>query len=124
MIAARTTVVDWLHLIRAEYLEMPCLQLTRQQVQRLWGLDELTCNALLEALVDALRAKLEDMLSRPEYLIAEPWVGYRLTPSPDRSAEASGHLVVRLGTAEQRLRRHSMQATPEALTVPKPHLRV
>jgi hypothetical protein len=26
--------------------------LTRNQVQRLWGLDDLTCDALLEALVD------------------------------------------------------------------------
>jgi hypothetical protein len=51
MIAAQTTVVDWIHLIRAEYLEIPGLHLTRNQVQRLWGLDDLTCNALLEALV-------------------------------------------------------------------------
>jgi hypothetical protein len=52
MIAAQTTVVDWIHLIRAEYLEIPGLHLTRNQVQRLWGLDDLTCDALLEALVD------------------------------------------------------------------------
>jgi hypothetical protein len=52
MIAAQTTVVDWIHLIRAEYLEIPGLHLTRNQVRRLWGLDDLTCDALLEALVD------------------------------------------------------------------------
>jgi hypothetical protein len=52
MIAAQTTVTDWLHLIRAEYLEIPGLHLTRMQVQRLWGLDNVTCDALLEALVD------------------------------------------------------------------------
>ena len=52
VIAAQTTVVDWLHLIRAEYLEIPGLHLTRPQVQRLWGLDDLTCDALLEALID------------------------------------------------------------------------
>ena len=52
MIAAQTTVVDWIHLIRAEYLEIPGLHLTRNQVQRLWGLDDLTCDALLEALID------------------------------------------------------------------------
>jgi hypothetical protein len=52
MIAAQTTVVDWIHLIRAEYLEIPGLHLTRNQVQRLWGLDDLTCDALLEALVN------------------------------------------------------------------------
>lgn len=53
MTAAQSTVLDWLHLIRAEYLEMPGLHLTKTQVQRLWGLDTLTCEALLEALVDA-----------------------------------------------------------------------
>jgi hypothetical protein len=52
MIAVQTTVVDWIRLIRAEYLEIPGLHLTRNQVQRLWGLDDLTCDALLEALVD------------------------------------------------------------------------
>ena len=52
MIAAQATVADWIHLIRAEYLEIPGLHLTRQQVQRLWGLDELTCDALLESLID------------------------------------------------------------------------
>jgi hypothetical protein len=52
MIVAETTVADWTHLIRAEYLEIPGLHLTRQQVQRLWGLDDVTCDALLEALID------------------------------------------------------------------------
>jgi hypothetical protein len=50
--AGRTTVADWLHLIPAEYFEMPGLHLTRPQVQRLWNLDELTSEAVLEALVD------------------------------------------------------------------------
>lgn len=52
MIAAQTTIADWVHLIRSEYLEIPGLHLTRDQVQRLWGLDAVTCDALLEALVD------------------------------------------------------------------------
>ena len=52
MIAAQTTVIDWIHLIRAEYLEIPGLHLTRHQVQRLWSLDEVTCDALLGALID------------------------------------------------------------------------
>jgi hypothetical protein len=38
--------------IRGEYLEMPGLRLTRQQAQRLWGLDEQTCMRLLDRLVD------------------------------------------------------------------------
>jgi hypothetical protein len=52
MLAADATVSDWLQLIRAEYLELPGLHLTKPQVQRLWGLDPVTCEALLAALVD------------------------------------------------------------------------
>jgi hypothetical protein len=36
--------------MRAEYMEMPGLQLTRAQAQRLWGLDTETCSQLLELL--------------------------------------------------------------------------
>ena len=43
-------MTDWLHLIRAEYHEMPGLHLTKHQVQRLWNLDASTCEAILEAL--------------------------------------------------------------------------
>jgi hypothetical protein len=39
MIAAQTTIAEWIHLIRSEYLEMPGLHLTRNQVLRLWSLD-------------------------------------------------------------------------------------
>jgi hypothetical protein len=38
--------------ICGEYLEMPGLQLTRPQAQRLWGLDEQTCAQLLESLTE------------------------------------------------------------------------
>jgi hypothetical protein len=38
--------------ICGEYLEMPGLQLTLKQAQRLWGLDEQTCARLLEFLVE------------------------------------------------------------------------
>ena len=43
-------VARWVELIQAEYTEMPGLQLTKRQVQRLWGLDEATCDASLRAL--------------------------------------------------------------------------
>ena len=43
----------WLARIRTEYLEMPGLGLTLPQARRLWGLDELTNDALFETLVDA-----------------------------------------------------------------------
>jgi hypothetical protein len=52
MIAAQTTIADWIHLIRSEYLEIPGLHLTRNQVLRLWSLDAVMCDALLQALVD------------------------------------------------------------------------
>ena len=49
--AAQTSIIELVHLVRAEYLEMPGLHLTRSQVRRRWGLDEPTCDALLNALV-------------------------------------------------------------------------
>ena len=53
MFPADTYITDWLQLIRAEYLEIPGLCLTKSQVQRLWGLDPVTSETLLAALVDA-----------------------------------------------------------------------
>lgn len=44
---------DALRRVRGEYMEMPGLRLTAAQAQRLWGLDRASCDALLEALVDA-----------------------------------------------------------------------
>ena len=43
----------WLELIRAEYREMPGLSLSKPQMQRLWGFDPPTCDALVDALVAA-----------------------------------------------------------------------
>jgi hypothetical protein len=42
-----------LHRIRGEFLEMPGLRLTVAQATRLWNIDALVCEALLESLVDA-----------------------------------------------------------------------
>jgi hypothetical protein len=52
MLSAETTIADWLHLIRAEYLEIPGLRLTKPQVERLWSLDPVASEALLSALLD------------------------------------------------------------------------
>ena len=49
--ASDVSIADWLEVIRAEYLEMPGLSLTQQQVERLWGLDRPTGEAVLDALV-------------------------------------------------------------------------
>jgi len=47
------TDVDWAQLVRAEYLELPDLSLTRDQAQRLWGLERAACEQLLAALVES-----------------------------------------------------------------------
>ncbi len=39
--------------VQGEFLEMPGLRLTEPQARRLWGLDSVSCSALLDALVDA-----------------------------------------------------------------------
>ena len=39
--------------IRAEFLEMPGLCLTIEQAQRLWCLEQRTCEALLNSLIDS-----------------------------------------------------------------------
>jgi len=44
---------DTLRRVQGEFLEMPGLRLTEAQAQRLWGLDQASCSALLGALVDA-----------------------------------------------------------------------
>ena len=42
-----------LHRIRAEYLEMPGLFLTADQIQRLCGVDQAVCETALRALVES-----------------------------------------------------------------------
>jgi len=53
MNAQRIVLDDLLRRVRAEFLEMPGLRLTRAQARRLWALDEVHCEAVLAALVDA-----------------------------------------------------------------------
>jgi hypothetical protein len=51
VIAEQSTIHDWLHFIRAEYMEMPGLHFTKSQMQRLWRLEPHVCDALLDALM-------------------------------------------------------------------------
>ena len=44
---------EMLQIILSEYREMPCLSLTKPQMQRLWGLESFVCEALVDALVAA-----------------------------------------------------------------------
>ena len=52
MLAANTFPAEWVHRIESEYLEMPGLSLTRDQAQKLWGLDSMTCERILSELID------------------------------------------------------------------------
>ena len=45
------TAMDWVRIIRGEYLEMPDLQLTQSEAGRLWGLDDGGCALILNMLV-------------------------------------------------------------------------
>jgi hypothetical protein len=47
----RSDVSTWLTRIEAEYREMPGMRLTEPQIQRLWGLDGITCAEVIEALL-------------------------------------------------------------------------
>ncbi len=57
---------DHLTRIRAEFDQMPGMQLTLQQAQRLFGVDATTCRRLLDELVDArfLRSTNEGRFAR------------------------------------------------------------
>lgn len=46
----RTPIDRWVTLVQAEYREIPGLHLTKPQIQRLWGLDAATTDALVSAL--------------------------------------------------------------------------
>ena len=47
------SVGTFLQIVKAEYREVPGLQLTQRQVQRMWSLDETLCSAVLSALTEA-----------------------------------------------------------------------
>jgi hypothetical protein len=49
---SRTPTAALVNRIKAEYRELPGLQLTPWQAQRLWGLDKVQCDAILEVLVE------------------------------------------------------------------------
>ena len=54
--AQQTGISNMADVITAEYREMPCLSLTKPQMQRLWGLETIVCDALVDALVKRTRA--------------------------------------------------------------------
>ena len=50
MVAEQVDLNHLLQVVRAEYLEMPGLQLTKPQIQRLWTIDAPTCDMVLHTL--------------------------------------------------------------------------
>jgi hypothetical protein len=52
-VLSKESAHDWVALMRAEYLEMPGLALSKPQARRLWGLDVETCELLLEEMVNS-----------------------------------------------------------------------
>lgn len=52
---ARQSAIDpeLMQRVRAEFREMPGLRLTFQQACRLWGIDRMTCEGLVAALLEA-----------------------------------------------------------------------
>jgi hypothetical protein len=61
------TIEETLQRVQGEFREMPGLRLTTAQASRLWGLDAISSQALLEALVDArfLRRTPDGAFMRP-----------------------------------------------------------
>ena len=59
---------EWVERIRAEYLEMPGLCLTRKQMRRLLMLDASTCDAAVDELVISgfLRCRADQTFVRAE----------------------------------------------------------
>jgi hypothetical protein len=59
---------DWVELMRAEYLEMPGLALSKPQARRLWGLDCETCDRLLDEMINKkfLRKTPQDLYVRAD----------------------------------------------------------
>ena len=53
MVTWRSTEREWSQRILAEYREMPGLRLTLRQAARLWALDTVDCQAILDTLVAA-----------------------------------------------------------------------
>jgi hypothetical protein len=78
--------------VRAEYLEMPGLQLTEPQVQRLCGVERMVCQIVLDALVNEkfLWAKPDGHYARlTEGQFPRPYPAKAVLRTDKRSAEGS-----------------------------------
>ena len=83
--AARTTE-EVRTRVQGEFLEMPGLRLTEPQARRLWGLDAASCNALLDALVEA---KFLFKTRDGAFMRVDQPVPLKAAPKPRRSVAAA-----------------------------------
>jgi hypothetical protein len=67
MLTAKATH-DWVEVMRAEYLDMPGLALSKPQARRLWGLDCEACDLLLDEMVNTnfLKKTPQDLYVRAD----------------------------------------------------------
>ena len=63
--AVEGLVVRWMDRVRADFLEMPDLALTKRQMQRFWLVDEDICEALIKGLTAS-----DFLYLRPDYKYA------------------------------------------------------
>jgi hypothetical protein len=70
--------------VRAEYLEMPGLHLTIDQVQRLCGIERPICTTVLDGLV-----KEHFLCVKPNGAYARAWEGFRA-----RAAKSAAHALI------------------------------
>jgi two-component system KDP operon response regulator KdpE len=53
----------------------------RKLLQAVWGVESTEQTEYLRVFINQLRRKIEPDPQNPRYIITEPWVGYRFTPS-------------------------------------------
>ncbi|HKX82958.1 MAG TPA: response regulator transcription factor, partial [Pyrinomonadaceae bacterium] len=53
----------------------------RTLLAKIWGSDYTEQTEYLRVFIGNLRKKIEPVPSKPQYILTEPWVGYRFTPS-------------------------------------------
>ena len=86
----KTELDYWIAVMKAEYREMPGLQLTKPQAQRLWGLDASMCDGLLETLRAAgfLRVTPRGYYALDETGVQRSRAGRGMGPIPEEEAIA------------------------------------
>ena len=78
--------------VRAEFLEMPGLQLTLEQAQRFWGIDRAACREVFDSLIEIgfLCVRPNGMYGRVsegiDHLRPQPVTALLKSDNPDRRA--------------------------------------